>query len=84
MDDSDVARIADNIFDRMINNSKAGFTQALKDLAKYLPVNVEYTVTVAKNCNIVKYNKRFYFKIPLIIAAVLIVLGVIFGFFGEP
>lgn len=79
----DVAKIAENMFDKLLNNSRSTFLESLKNISNYLPVNVEYAVTVAKKCNIVKYNRPFYFKIPLIIAGVLIILGVIFGFFGE-
>ena len=79
----DVAKIAENMFTKILNDSRSKVLESLKNISNYLPVNVEYTVTVAKNCNIVKYNKPFYFKIPLIIAGAFIVIGIIFGFFGK-
>jgi len=78
----DIAQIAENMFDKLLNDSRSRVLGSLKNISNYLPLNVEYTVTVAKNCDIIKYNKPFYYRIPLIIAGVFIVLGIIFGFFG--
>lgn len=82
-DFSKVVTAADNGFDVFLNNSRSTFVQALVNLSSYLPINIEYAITVGKDCDIIKTNRDFYRRVPLIIAAFFIVIGVIFGFFGE-
>ena len=67
----------------LFNNSKSKFLAALTNLSSYLPLNVRYAATDGQNCDIIKYNRPYYSPIPLILAAVLIVLGALFSFFGE-
>lgn len=82
-DFSKVVTAADNGFNMFLNNSRSTFVQALVNLSSYLPINIEYAITVGKDCDIIKTNRDFYRRVPLIIAAFFIVIGVIFGFFGE-
>lgn len=79
----DDAAQANNVFQKFLNDSRSHFTQALANLSSYLPINVNYTVTVGKECDILTYNKYFYQRIPLILAAALIALGIIYAFFGK-
>ena len=65
------------------NNSRSKLLGAFKNLSSYLPLNVEYAMTKGQYCDIIKYNRPFYHVIPLILAAVLIVLGAIFTYFGK-
>lgn len=74
----DLANAAENELDRLDDN----FILTLKNLSRYLPINVEYAVEKGRECDIIRNNKQFYQRVPLIISAVLIVLGIIFGFFG--
>ena len=67
----------------LFNNSKSKFLAALTNLSSYLPLNVRYAVTAGQKCDIIKYNRPYYSAIPLILAAVLMVLGAIFSFFGK-
>ena len=81
--EGDVAQAADNEVEKFLNNTRSTFILALKNLSSYLPINVGYVETRAKECDVIRYNKQFYNRVPLIIAAVLIVLGIIFTFLGE-
>lgn len=65
------------------NNSRSKLLNALKNFSSYLPLNVEYAMTKGQYCDIIKYNRPFYHTIPLILAAVVIVLGVVFAYFGK-
>ena len=65
------------------NNSQSKLLNAFKNLSSYLPLNVEYAMTLGQKCDIIKYNRPFYHSIPLILAAVLIVLGVVYAYFGK-
>lgn len=76
-----VVKVADNEVGRFLNNSRSKFIEALKNLSNYLPINVEYALM--KECDIIHNNRVFYARVPLIISAALIVLGIIFGYFGE-
>ena len=70
-------------FHNAAKNARSDFHSALSNLSEYLPLSVEYATTVGQHCNIVKYNDRFYTKGGLIISAIMVVFGVIFGFFGK-
>ena len=52
-------------------------------LSHYLPLSVQYAVEVGRECDIVEYNKHYYTKAGLIIAGILVVIGIMFCFFGE-
>lgn len=65
------------------NNSRSKLLNAFKNLSSFLPLNVEYAMTKGQKCDIVKYNRPFYHSIPLILAAVLIVLGAVYAYFGK-
>ena len=65
------------------NNSRSKLLNALKNFSSYLPISVEYAMTKGQNCDIIKYNKPFYHVIPLILAAVIIVLGAVFTYVGK-
>ena len=56
---------------------------ALYNLSEYLPLSVEYAAGVGQECDIVKYNKPFYTEAGLIMSTGMIVVGIIFSFFGE-
>lgn len=80
----DIINKAEDEFKDYLNDTRSSVLESLKNISSYLPINVLYTLTVARNCsNIIKYNRPFYSTIPLILAGVLVVLGIIFGFFGE-
>ena len=79
-DDQGIEESMANFF----NNSRSKLLNAFKNLSSYLPVNVEYAMTKGQKCNIIQYNRPFYHPIPLILAAVLIVLGAVYAYFGKP
>ena len=81
-DDVNAQGIEETIAD-LFNNSRSKFLAALTNLSSYLPLNVKYAMTDGQKCDIIKYNRPYYSNIPLILAAVVIVLGAIFTFFGE-
>lgn len=74
---------AENTILNFFNDSKSKFEQALANLSSYLPLDINYTLTKAQECDIVKNNKEYYQTIGLILSAVLIVLGIIFSFIGK-
>ena len=80
--DGVIEEVEDQI-DGVMNFTQNKLFLALSNLSMYLPISVDYAVTVGKNCDIITNNKRFYAKIPLLMSAVLILLGILFGFFGE-
>ena len=80
--DADVQGVEESIAD-FFNNSKSKLLAALVNLSSYLPLNVEYAMTDGQKCDIMRYNRPYYNNIPLILAAVLIALGILFTFFGE-
>ena len=55
----------------------------MKNLSSYLPISVEYAIEKSKDCDIIHNNRGYYERVPLIIAAFLIILGVVFAFLGE-
>ena len=65
------------------NNSRSKLLNALKNFSSFLPLSVEYAMTKGQKCDIIKYNRPFYHSIPLILAAVNIVLGAVFTYFGK-
>ena len=81
----DMAVKADNDIAKFFNQSeiRSRFVQALKNLSSYLPISVQYAIEKSKDCDIIHNNRAYYERVPLIIAAFLILLGVIFAFFGE-
>ena len=81
-DIADDQGIEESIAD-FFNNSRSKLLNAFKNLSSYLPLNVEYAMTKGQKCDIVKYNRPFYHSIPLILAAVLIVLGAVYAYFGK-
>lgn len=81
--DTAVAKSEDNSPQRFFEDTGSRFVEALKNLSEYLPINVEYVEEKSKDCDIIHNNRDYYERVPLIISAVLIVLGTIFGFFGE-
>jgi hypothetical protein len=81
-DVADDQGIEESISD-FFNNSRSKLLNAFKNLSSYLPLNVEYAMTKGQDCDIIKYNRPFYHSIPLILAAVLIVLGAVYAYFGE-
>ena len=81
--DDDIAQSAEFEFQKFLNNTRSKFITALTNLSSFLPISVKYAVTRGRYCNIIKYNKLFYEKIPLILSGVLIVLGIIYCFFGK-
>ena len=81
--DNGVVEQSENMSNMFTNDSRSKFGYTLSSLSRYLPISVEYARTVGKNCDIVNNNKPFYTTISLIVSAVLIVLGIIFGFFGK-
>ena len=82
--EDDIANSANEI-NKFFNDTRSRFIDALKNLSTYLPINVNYVYAIKIDgaCDIIHYNKTFYDRVPLIISAVLIVLGVIFCFFGK-
>lgn len=64
-------------------DSRNKFLTAIYNISEYFPLSIDYADTVGQECDIIKYNKSYYSTVGLIIAAVLIVLGVLFGFFGK-
>ena len=81
-DIADDQGIEESISD-FFNNSRSKLLNAFKNLSSFLPLNVEYAMTKGQKCDIVKYNRPFYHSIPLILAAVLIVLGAVYAYFGK-
>lgn len=74
---------AENAVVSFFNDSKSKFEQALANLSSYLPLDINYTLTKAQECDLVKNNKGYYQTIGLILSAVLIVLGIIFAYIGK-
>lgn len=72
----------DNDVNTYFHKTGDRFYETLNNLSMYLPINVKYVYEKSKDCDIIHNNKSYYEKVPLIISAVLIVLGVIFCFFG--
>ena len=64
-------------------NSRDMFLVALSNMSHYLPLSVRYAVEVGRECDIVEYNKHYYTKAGLIIAGILVLIGIVFCFFGE-
>lgn len=64
-------------------NSRDMFLVALSNMSHYLPLSVQYAVEVGRECDIVEYNKHYYTKAGLIIAGILVLIGIVFCFFGE-
>ena len=79
----DVANKADTGLRSFWNESHNKLTNVLRDLSGHIPINVDYVLTSGLECDIVKNNRHFYFHIPLILSAVMVILGVVFGFFGK-
>lgn len=77
-----MVELAENDIVKFFNNSRSKFIMALKNLSSYLPINVNYSLTKAQDCDIIHNNRDFYERVPLILSAVMIVLGVIFCFLG--
>lgn len=86
-DDAGADEIANsaNEINKFFNNTRSRFIDALKNLSTYLPINVNYVYAIkgSGECDIIHNNKAFYDRVPLIISAVLILLGIIFCFFGK-
>lgn len=80
---SETANAENNEAERLFHDTGGRFVDALKNLSIYLPISVEYAQTKARDCDIIHNNRDFYERVPLIISAVLIVLGIIFAFLGE-
>jgi hypothetical protein len=80
---TEMANVEDNSPQKFFDDTGDRFVEALKNLSEYLPINVEYALMKAGDCDIVRNNRSYYERVPLIISAVMIVLGVIFAFFGE-
>ena len=59
------------------------FGTALEDMSKYFPLDVDYATGVGQFCDPVAYNSSYYSAVGLVIACIMVVLGVIFAFFGE-
>ena len=74
---------AENAIVNFFNDSKSKFELALANLSSYLPLDINYTLTKAHECDLIKNNKEYYQTIGLILSAVLIVLGIIFSFIGK-
>ena len=55
----------------------------LRELSRWFPVSVDYTLTVARQCDVVKNNKQFYYLTPLFVAIQFILIGFLLGFFGK-
>ena len=81
-DNESVAKAEDNAPRQFFEDTGDRFVDALKNLSEYLPINVEYVLEKSRDCDIIHNNKSYYERVPLIISAVMIVLGVIFGFLG--
>ena len=64
-------------------NSRDMFLVALSNMSHYLPLSVQYAVEVGRECDVVEYNKHYYTKAGLIIAGIIVVIGIVFCFFGE-
>lgn len=65
------------------NNTRHRFFQVLFNLSRYIPLSVEYAVTVGRNCNIIEYNSDYYGVPALIFAAILFLIGILFCFLGK-
>lgn len=65
------------------NNTRHKFFQVLFNLSRYIPLSVEYAVTVGRNCNIIEYNSDYYGVPALIFAAILFIIGILFCFVGK-
>ena len=74
---------AEHTFTNFFNNTKSKFEQAMANLSSYLPINVDYALNKSQECDPVRNNQPYYHTISLILAAVLIVLGLVFAFLGE-
>ena len=73
----------ENGLENFYKTSKNKFLLALFNLSSYLPLNVEYAVTVGPECDVAQYNRDYYSRSGVIIAAVMLILGVVFCFFGK-
>lgn len=80
---TEMANAENNDGGRIFQDTGDRFMNALKNLSIYLPISVEYIQTKARDCDIIHNNREFYERVPLIMSAALIVLGIIFGFLGE-
>lgn len=76
---------AENEVSKLFNQTviRSRFINALKNLSSYLPISVSYAVEKSTDCDIIHNNGNYYERVPLIIAAFLILLGIVFAFLGE-
>ena len=74
---------ATNKIPSFLNSTHNLFSEVLYNVSDYIPINIEYVITIGRNCNIIEYNQDYYGTTSLIIAAVLFVVGVLFCFIGE-
>ena len=74
---------AETTITNFFNDTRSKFEQAMANLSSYLPINVDYALNKSHECDPVRYNRPYYHTISLILAAVLIVLGLVFAFLGE-
>jgi hypothetical protein len=71
-----------NLVVNFANETRLKFYQALFNVSKYLPLSIEYAITVGHNCNIVEYNRDYYGPPGLVISGFLFIIGVLFCFIG--
>lgn len=70
-------------FKTFFHDSRNKLYLAFYNLSSYLPLSIKYAETVGKECDVLEHNRRYYTTVGLILAGVLVVLGIIFAFFGE-
>lgn len=56
---------------------------AVYNLSEYLPLSVEYAAGVGHECDVVEYNESYYSKAGLITSCIMVLVGLVFAFFGE-
>ena len=67
----------------LMNTTGNWFTDLLRNVSAYIPLNVQYATNAGNYCNPLEYNSPYYNVPSLIISGVLVVLGVLFCFFGQ-
>jgi hypothetical protein len=55
---------------------------AFYNLSSYLPLSISYAETVAKDCDILQYNKDYFTIVGIALAGALAIVGLIFAFLG--
>jgi hypothetical protein len=78
-------RTAHEIGDKLKNffhDSRNNLYLAFYNLSSYLPLDINYAETVGRECDILEHNKDYYTAVGLVLGGLLVLLGVLFAFFG--